>query len=58
VTLTILVVEPQQREQQIVGHPAVAITKDIFVRLGLLNATPYNVSSLFTSETEAYSRHP
>jgi hypothetical protein len=46
VTLTILVVEPQQREQQIVGHPAVAITKDIFVRLAPSKATLYNISAL------------
>ena len=45
-TLTILVVEPQQREQQIVGHPAVAITKDIFVRLAPSKTTLYNISVL------------
>ena len=45
-TLTILVVEPQQREQQIVVHPADAITKDIFVKLAPSKATLYKVSAL------------
>lgn len=46
-TPTILVAEPQQREQQIVSHPAVAITKDIFMRLAPSKATLYDIWAPF-----------